>query len=108
MGRLVFSIATSVQPDILILDEVLAAGDASFEAKSKKRVQELWNKSSTILVVSHTLDYIKTSCDRGIWIDKGRVKFVGSAQESVDCYLQAVQARQVANNLWCQESISLT
>jgi ABC-2 type transport system ATP-binding protein len=73
-ARLGFAIATDVQPDILILDEVLSVGDESFKNKCQKRIDKLWDHHTTILVVSHGLEFIQKSCERAIWLD--RVKSV--------------------------------
>jgi ABC-2 type transport system ATP-binding protein len=91
VARLGFSIATDVQPDILILDEVLSVGDESFKNKSKQRIDSFWNGKATILVVSHDLNFIKQSCEQAIWLNKGHVKFAGSSEETVDFYLKAVE-----------------
>jgi ABC-2 type transport system ATP-binding protein len=91
VARLGFSIATDVQPDILILDEVLSVGDESFKNKSKQRIDSFWNGKATILVVSHDLKFIKQSCEQAIWLNKGHVKFAGSSEETVDFYLKAVE-----------------
>ncbi|HLP89105.1 MAG TPA: ABC transporter ATP-binding protein [Nostocaceae cyanobacterium] len=90
-ARLGFAIATDVQPDILILDEVLSVGDESFKNKCKQRIDNFWDGSTTVLVVSHDLEFISKSCDRAIWLNKGQIKFAGHASETVDCYLQSVQ-----------------
>jgi ABC-type polysaccharide/polyol phosphate transport system ATPase subunit len=89
-ARLGFAIATDVQPDILILDEVLSVGDESFKNKCKQRIENFWDGSSTILVVSHDLKFISKSCDRAIWLDKGQIKFAGNATETVEQYLRSV------------------
>ncbi|MEH1841975.1 MAG: ABC transporter ATP-binding protein [Nostoc sp.] len=91
VARLGFAIATDVQPDILILDEVLSVGDESFKNKSKQRIDSFWNGKATILVVSHDLKFIKQSCEKAIWLNKGQVKFAGKSEETVDFYLKAVQ-----------------
>jgi ABC-type polysaccharide/polyol phosphate transport system ATPase subunit len=91
VARLGFSIATDVQPDILILDEVLSVGDESFKNKSKQRIDSFWNGKATILVVSHDLKFIKQSCEQAIWLNKGHVKFAGSSEATVDFYLKAVE-----------------
>ncbi len=90
-ARLGFAIATDVQPDILILDEVLAVGDESFRQKCKKRMDQLWDGHTTVLLVSHTLDDIRQSCDRVIWLDRGRIRYEGSPDEVIDQYLSAVE-----------------
>ncbi|MGB5596171.1 MAG: ABC transporter ATP-binding protein [Crocosphaera sp.] len=90
-ARLGFAIATDVEPDILILDEVLSVGDESFKHKCKKRMDKLWGHHTTILVVSHGLEFIQQSCDRAIWLDRGKIRFVGNTDETVHHYLTAVQ-----------------
>ncbi len=91
VARLGFAIATDVQPDILILDEVLSVGDESFRNKCKQRIEKFWEANATILVVSHDLGFIKQSCERAIWLEKGRVRFMGDAIETVDYYLSSVK-----------------
>ncbi len=91
IARLGFAIATDVQPDILILDEVLSVGDESFRNKCKKRINRFWNDNATILVVSHNMEFIQKSCEKAIWLDKGKVKFAGTADETVEYYLNFVK-----------------
>ena len=93
MARLGFAIATDVEPDILILDEVLSVGDESFKHKCQARMDKLWNHDTTILVVSHGLDFIKESCERSIWLDRGRIRFSGSSEEAIAHYLEAVKQK---------------
>ena len=93
-ARLGFSIATDVEPDVLILDEVLSVGDESFKNKCQKRMDKLWGHHTTILVVSHGLGFIQQSCDRAIWLDRGKIRFAGSTDETIDCYLMSVQQNQ--------------
>jgi ABC-type polysaccharide/polyol phosphate transport system ATPase subunit len=90
VARLGFAIATEVQPDILILDEVLSVGDESFKRKCKKRINKFWEANSTVLVVSHDLEFIKQGCDRVIWLHQGQVKFTGNTNQAIEHYLQAV------------------
>jgi ABC-type polysaccharide/polyol phosphate transport system ATPase subunit len=87
IARLGFAIATDVQPDILILDEVLSVGDESFKNKCKQRIEKFWDAKATVLVVSHDLGFIEQSCERAIWLDKGKIKFSGKASEAVSRYL---------------------
>ena len=84
--RLAFSIATVVNPDILIVDEILAVGDANFQEKSKARMMELMGGGTTVLFVSHSLAQIRGMCDRVIWLDHGRVKMIGKTDEVCDRY----------------------
>jgi ABC-2 type transport system ATP-binding protein len=92
VSRLGFAIATEFRPDILILDEVLAVGDESFKRKCRERIDTLWDEHSTIIVVSHDLDFISRSCDRGIWLEKGKLKFDGPPHEAVLRYRLSVEA----------------
>ena len=85
-ARLAFSIASMVKPEILILDEVLSVGDAAFQEKSRARMMELMGGGTTVLLVTHSIEQIKSMCDRAVWLDKGRVRMVGDAQEVAKAY----------------------
>lgn len=90
-ARLGFSIATDVHPDILILDEILSVGDASFQEKSRKRIDELWNSTKiTILLVSHDLDSIQDSCTRVMWLDRGKLMDIGEPKQIIENYLSSI------------------
>lgn len=84
--RLAFSIATVVEPDILIVDEILAVGDEAFQSKSKARMLELMGGGTTVLFVSHNLDQIREICNRVIWLDEGKIKMEGETQQVCDAY----------------------
>ena len=84
--RLAFSIATVVQPEILIVDEILAVGDAAFQDKSKARMLELMGGGTTVLFVSHSLEQIREMCDRVIWLEHGQIKAIGATKEICDAY----------------------
>lgn len=84
--RLAFSIATVVQPEILIVDEILAVGDAAFQEKSKARMLELMGGGTTVLFVSHSLEQIREMCDRVIWLEHGQVKAIGPTNDICDAY----------------------
>lgn len=86
MMRLAFSIATVVEPEILIVDEILAVGDADFQAKSKKRMMDLMSGGTTVLMVSHTISQIRELCDKVLWIEHGTVQGFGKAKELCDVY----------------------
>ncbi len=90
VARLGFSIATDVQPDILILDEVLSVGDESFKNKCKQRIERFWDDNATVLVVSHDLEFVKQSCQWGIFLNKGRIIFIGDADETVKYYVKQI------------------
>lgn len=90
-ARLGFAIATDVHPDVLILDEVLSVGDESFKNKCKQRLDTFWQANATVLVVSHDLEFIREACHQAIWLDRGRIRFSGSAATTVAEYLKAVR-----------------
>jgi ABC-type polysaccharide/polyol phosphate transport system ATPase subunit len=89
-ARLGFAIATDVTPNILILDEVLSVGDISFQNKCSQRMNEFWQDDVTILLVSHSMEMIYDNCHKVIWMEQGRVKMMGKAQDVVDQYLDCV------------------
>ncbi len=88
--RLGFAVATSFQPDILLIDEVLAVGDQAFQAKCLQRIAQIRERGITILFVSHSLDMVRRLCDRAIWLDEGQVQAVGPVDEVVVSYLSQV------------------
>lgn len=84
--RLAFSIATAASPEILILDEVLAVGDAPFQAKCRARIHEIIADGATVFFVSHSLPDIVQLCTRALWLEKGRLVMDGPAAEVADAY----------------------
>jgi ABC-type polysaccharide/polyol phosphate transport system ATPase subunit len=93
-ARLGFAIATSVDPDILLLDEVLATGDAEFRAKSKSRVLELVNGAKGIVLVTHDMAWVEEYCNRAILLEKGRVVIEGDPAEVVRTHIEHSAARK--------------
>ena len=89
--RLGFSIATIVEPEILIVDEVLAVGDIQFQKKSHTRMKELMQGGTTVLFVSHNMNQIKELCDKVVWLEKGEIKMMGDTPEVCKAYEQANQ-----------------
>ena len=85
-ARLAFSIAAVVEPEVLIVDEVLSVGDAAFQEKSKRRMMELMGGGTTVLFVSHGLEQIRELCDHVLWLDHGAVKMYGDTQPVCDAY----------------------
>jgi ABC-type polysaccharide/polyol phosphate transport system ATPase subunit len=85
-ARLGFSIATSLEPDILILDEVLSVGDTAFRAKSRARIEEMMARSRLIVIVSHATHFLRTICTHCLWLDHGRVRAFGEAPGILDAY----------------------
>jgi ABC-type polysaccharide/polyol phosphate transport system ATPase subunit len=84
--RLGFSVAAHVDPDVLLVDEVLAVGDRAFQEKCKKRVESLGKQGVTILFVSHDLEMVRQVCRRAIWMQNGRVRFDGDVNRAAEAY----------------------
>ena len=91
VARLAFSIATIVDPDILIVDEILSVGDAAFQAKSGAKMQEMIKGGTTVLFVSHSLEEIKKLCNRVLWLEHGKIVKLGDPQKICDEYLAKLQ-----------------
>lgn len=85
-ARLGFSIATAVEPDVLILDEILSVGDAKFRTKSLKKVQSMFEKGVTVLFVSHSIDQVKAICDTAILLDHGKIIAQGDVDTVAGIY----------------------
>ncbi|MBN2406692.1 MAG: ABC transporter ATP-binding protein [Elusimicrobia bacterium] len=96
--RFGFSVAVNVDPDILLLDEVLSVGDEAFREKSYKKISEFRRQGKTIMVVSHGLGEIASFCDRLVLLDKGRVRKTGSVREVIDEYLGMVSERSAGED----------
>jgi ABC-type polysaccharide/polyol phosphate transport system ATPase subunit len=88
--RLAFAIATAIEPEVLLVDEVLSAGDAAFQSKARRRMREMMDLAKLIVVVSHDLRSLEQMCDRGVWLERGRVRMVGPIKAVVSAYLSAV------------------
>jgi ABC-type polysaccharide/polyol phosphate transport system ATPase subunit len=91
--RLAFSIATAIDPDILLVDEVLGAGDLAFQAKARLRMQDMISRARIIVVVSHDLQSLIDLCDTGVWLDHGRVRRLGPVENVVAAYRQHSEGR---------------
>jgi ABC-type polysaccharide/polyol phosphate transport system ATPase subunit len=92
--RLGFAIAINVNPDILLIDEVLAVGDAAFVPRCLDRIDDFRRRKKTILFVSHDLNTVGKICDRVAWLKNGRVQMIGESKRIVDAYLQDVAEKQ--------------
>lgn len=90
-GRLAFSIASVTDPEILMIDEVFATGDGHFVEKSSKRIKEMVEKSSILIVVSHGLDQLRNLCNRVIYLDKGGIVMDGDPNEVIDYYEKKIK-----------------
>lgn len=89
--RLAYAVAVSIEPDVLIVDEALAVGDAYFQMKSMSKMQELFRKGKTVLFVSHDTASIKSLCNTAIYLDKGEIVARGPAKEVVDLYERQIR-----------------
>ena len=87
-AKLAFSIATVVNPEILIVDEILSVGDIKFQEKSKNKMMEMINGGTTVLYVSHTLAAIKELCTKVIWLEHGTVQMIGDTKKVCDAYYE--------------------
>ena len=85
-ARLAFSIATMVEPEILIVDEVLSVGDAKFQEKSREKMNSLLDEDATVIFVSHATQQVRDICNRAIWLDKGKLITQGPVDEVCDAY----------------------
>jgi lipopolysaccharide transport system ATP-binding protein len=94
--RLAFAIATAIEPEILLVDEVLSVGDLSFQEKARQRMREMMDKAKIIVMVSHDLLSIGKFCDRIIWMDHGTVRRIGPAAEIIGAYTAHVHRQQAA------------
>ena len=88
-AKLGFSIATIVEPDILIIDEILSVGDIKFRRKSSDKIRSLINSGITVLLVSHSVGQIRELCNKAIWIDDGELKMMGEVNKVCDAYVKA-------------------
>lgn len=87
-ARLGFAIATLIKPDILIVDEILAVGDAHFQEKCKVKMEELKSGGTTLILVSHNIDQVKETCKHAAWINKGHLMAVGDVDIVCDKYME--------------------
>src|SRR4029078_8812421 len=88
--RLGFAVAVHVDPDVLLIDEVLSVGDEEFSAKCVAKMQEMKYRGVTLVFVTHQLDQVRNLCDRALWLDRGQVEAIGDPVRVVDHYLQEV------------------
>lgn len=92
VARLAFSIATIVEPEILIVDEILSVGDIAFQAKSERKMLSMINGGTTVLFVSHSIEQIKKMCDRVVWLDHGKMIKMGG-KEICDEYKKYMESK---------------
>ena len=85
-SRLAFSVAMAIEPDIILLDEVLAVGDEAFKTKSLNTMKQMLNNAGTIIFVSHSLSNVEDFCNRAAWLDHGRIQAIGDSSDVVQIY----------------------
>ena len=95
--RLAFAVAAHLEPEILLVDEVLAVGDAAFQKKCLGKMEDVAHQGRTVLFVSHNMGTIRTLCNRGILLSKGEVKFDGTSQNAIDKYLEEMETNAVVD-----------
>ena len=93
--RLGFAVASCIEPDILLVDEVLAVGDASFRQKCIERIKTLLNNGTSLIFVSHDMGLVRAICERAIYIEHGQVQSTGSSGENIDLYNQVLEKRRL-------------
>ena len=86
LARLAFSVATMIEPEILIVDEILSVGDAAFQEKSRSRMMSMMSGGTTVLFVSHSLQQIREMCDRVIWLEHGEIRMLGETNTVCEAY----------------------
>jgi ABC-type polysaccharide/polyol phosphate transport system ATPase subunit len=93
--RLGFAVAVHVDPDVLLIDEVLSVGDEEFSARCIAKIQEMKYRGVTLMFVTHQLDQVRTLCDRALWLDHGEPQVIGDPMRVVDAYLQEIAGHNV-------------
>ncbi len=86
LARLGFSVATDIEPDILVVDEVLSVGDEAFQRKSAERIEAMIDAGTAVVLVSHALETVLEVAERVMWLDHGQVKMIGEPKEVVEAY----------------------
>jgi ABC-type polysaccharide/polyol phosphate transport system ATPase subunit len=95
-GRLAFSVAVNMDPDILLIDEALSVGDARFREKSFKKMRELCDQARTIVLVSHSMGSISELCDQAIWMHRGELRMWDEPESVIDAYTRFLNVREDA------------
>jgi ABC-2 type transport system ATP-binding protein len=99
VSRLAFAIATTVDPQILLLDEILSVGDSAFQQKCKERIRKFWKRGTTVILVSHSLKSVGELCTRAVWLDHGEIKAAGPVDDVLDGYREFFGIREEEESL---------
>jgi ABC-type polysaccharide/polyol phosphate transport system ATPase subunit len=95
MVRLAFAIATAIEPEILLVDEVLSVGDLAFQEKARQRMRDMMSRAKLMVMISHDLESLRKMCDKVLWMDHGRAQMLGPADAVIAAYVQHTQGGQV-------------
>jgi lipopolysaccharide transport system ATP-binding protein len=106
--RLGFAVAIHTDPDVLLVDEVLAVGDEAFAHRCVRRIEEFLAAGRTLLLVSHSLDLVSDLCDRVLWLDRGHQRLTGDPRRVIDAYRQAVAEQEGAEHLAAKQQREAT
>jgi len=98
-GRLAFSVAVMMEPDILLIDEALSVGDARFRRKSAEKMRALCGEDRTVVLVSHALGTIQELADQAIWMDKGQLRMWDEPESVINAYTEFLEVKQDAVTL---------
>ena len=90
--RLGFAVAINVDPDILVVDEVLAVGDSEFQKKCFEKFKDFRKAGKTVILVTHSMDSIRSMCDHAAWLEKGDLRAVGTADTTIEAYLSSLRS----------------
>lgn len=104
--RLAFAVASHMEPDILLIDEVIAVGDHIFQQRCLKRLAQLKQAGVTLILISHSMDMVKAYCQRGIWLENGVIQENGDIERVVETYLTAQYQRHVTKQMKLPERVS--
>ena len=96
-ARLAFAVSINVDPDVLIVDEILSVGDVAFQKKCLEKFDEFRQRGKTIIYVSHNLDTIKRYCTKAIWLDKGKVEAIGNPEDVIEAYYRKIAGYEKLN-----------
>lgn len=105
--RLAFAVAAHLEPEILIIDEVLAVGDAAFQQKCLGKMKDVAKEGRTVLFVSHHMGMVRDLCNRGIYLEKGKLLFDGSAGEAIEYYVKTLHQKSEQNNVSWEENAEI-
>lgn len=93
-SRLGFSIAAILKPDIFIIDEALSTGDLAFRQKATERIQDMMDRAKAVIIVTHSMEFVKKVCTRALWLEQGKVRFDGDAIEAVEKYRESTGTKK--------------